>query len=281
MPASHTYCILSSLHLLWTGGSGAQWSIPQSLAAQSCVLPPKFSHPDVSNAICSVYVIRFSLATYYEYRISGIQNQLQELQKQRDSTIEKLKAVTRYNDTEDLLKKYGEASAPKTKPTEPPERKIVPNRDNGPKNERTMFVPPPTANIVARNSSARLTDTPQRSAPSDRGAFGQDVYPVPRVIPPNQGSLSPQSYTAEFAPNAFSAVPQYSKANESPRWYDRILDTLLGEDESLPIARLALICNKCRLVNGLAPPGVKRLEDVGKWQCGSCGAMKYVNFIPI
>ena len=50
------------------------------------------------------------------------------------------------------------------------------------------------------------------------------------------------------------------------------MDVLLGEDESLPRNRIALICNKCRLVNGQAPPGVKRLEDLGRWRCGGCGA---------
>ena len=51
------------------------------------------------------------------------------------------------------------------------------------------------------------------------------------------------------------------------------MDVLLGEDETLPGKRLALICRNCRLVNGQAPPGVKRMEDVGKWRCAGCGAM--------
>ena len=51
------------------------------------------------------------------------------------------------------------------------------------------------------------------------------------------------------------------------------MDVLLGEDETNPKNRLALICQKCRLVNGQAPPGVKQLEDVGKWRCSGCGAM--------
>lgn len=47
---------------------------------------------------------------------------------------------------------------------------------------------------------------------------------------------------------------------------------LLGEDETLPHNRLALICQTCRLVNGQAAPGVKTLEEVGRWRCGGCGA---------
>lgn len=49
------------------------------------------------------------------------------------------------------------------------------------------------------------------------------------------------------------------------------MDVLLGEDETLPKNRLALICYQCRLVNGQAPPGVQRLEEVGKWRCSGCG----------
>ncbi len=49
------------------------------------------------------------------------------------------------------------------------------------------------------------------------------------------------------------------------------MDVLLGEDETLPKNRMALICKHCRLVNGQAPPGIKRPEDLGKWRCGGCG----------
>jgi len=48
------------------------------------------------------------------------------------------------------------------------------------------------------------------------------------------------------------------------------MDVLLGEDETRPINRIAMICLHCRLVNGQAPPGVKRLEDIGRWRCAEC-----------
>ena len=50
------------------------------------------------------------------------------------------------------------------------------------------------------------------------------------------------------------------------------MDVLLGEDETQPRNRIALICTSCRLVNGQAPPGVKTLREVGRWRCGGCGA---------
>lgn len=52
---------------------------------------------------------------------------------------------------------------------------------------------------------------------------------------------------------------------------------MLGEDETAAKNRLALICTECRLVNGQAPPGVRTLEDVGRWRCGGCGSWNGVD----
>ena len=228
----------------------------------------------VPDIVRSVFFIRLGLTTYYDYRTSSIQSHLDELQKQRDSTIEKLKTATKYNDTQDLLTKYGGTPTPKARPAGPSERKTTPKQANAPKDRRTTIVPPPTANIPGRNGHARLTDAPQPSN-SARSFMGQDTsFSATGATPPTQRSISSQGVSAEFAPNAFSAAPRYAQINEGSRWYDRIMDVLLGEDETLPRARLALICSTCRLVNGQAPPGVKRLEDVGRWRCGGCGAMK-------
>lgn len=54
------------------------------------------------------------------------------------------------------------------------------------------------------------------------------------------------------------------------------MDLILGEDETLPRNRLALICHQCRLVNGQAPPGVQTLEAVGTWRCSGCNAVNGV-----
>ncbi|KAJ8103801.1 hypothetical protein POJ06DRAFT_242825 [Lipomyces tetrasporus] len=61
-------------------------------------------------------------------------------------------------------------------------------------------------------------------------------------------------------------VPQ---APESPRWYDRILDVLVGEDETSPRNRYALICLRCGTHNGLAPPG--QTPDSVSYRCPVCG----------
>lgn len=226
-----------------------------------------------------IYCLRTALDAYFNYRIANSQNHLNDLTKQREAAIERLKQATKYNSTQQLLEKYG-GSPPNKEQTAPQPRgkrksDIGPGSKNG---SRTGFAPPPTANIPSRQSLP--SQQPPRGAPLPG--------PAPAGIPPEgaQAALGQQDAPGEeFAPNAFTApqgpsqappwiarpAPQYAK--EGPKWYDRILDVILGEDETQAKNRIALICAKCRLVNGQAPPGARTLEDVGKWKCSSCGAM--------
>lgn len=94
-------------------------------------------------------------------------------------------------------------------------------------------------------------------------------------------TTSPATITPDepgFAPNAFNVPPPVvpSSYDQGSHWYDRILDVLLGDDETAAKNRTVLICQNCRLVNGQAPPGVKTPEEIGKWRCSSCGAMNGV-----
>ena len=235
----------------------------------------RFSKPTYnsgSNQRGSIYLVRLALTSYYDYRISRVQGHLNGLQEQRDATIDKLKASTKYNTTQELLDKYGGRPSPKRKPSN---QKVTPVQEvkGNLMGERTSFVPPPTANIPGRNLPLSRPETPQRMTPDKRGTLLQKPPSATNRTPESPKSDSYDSDTAEFAPNAFSAPIQYATTKDSSKWYDRIMDVLLGEDETLPRNRLALICVKCRLVNGQAPPGVKRLEEVGKWRCSSCGAM--------
>ena len=225
-----------------------------------------------NNRNCSIYIVRLGLINYYNYRTSKSQNNLNELQKQRDMTIEKLKEATKYNSTQELLKKYG-GSSPKNRVDETSEQKSSSKKDPAaPSRRRTGYVPPPTANIPGRIAPHSSHKSQQPTTPS----YSRIEQPPSISTEGNRHRLpSPRQGTAEaeFAPNAFPAAPQYAKYKEGPRWYDRLIDVLLGEDEASTRNRLALICRHCRLVNGQAPPGVKRLEDVGKWRCAECSSM--------
>ena len=230
---------------------------------------------------CRIYAVRAVGDTWYQYRISRTQDSLDDLQKARDKTIEKLKEATRYNSTLKLLEKYGRESPrlPSTPEEGPREgshqlkKQNTPNRTPSHPGQRTGLAPPPTANI-RRNLSVSHPSTPVTPPPYPRPQTSQGFGPsgAPATPPP------PQPEEPGFHPSAFPPAHQYNQPH-SPRWYDRILDVMLGEDETLPQNRLALICQRCRLVNGQAAPGVKTLEEVGRWRCGGCGAWNGVETV--
>ncbi|KAJ4412165.1 hypothetical protein N0V91_000633 [Didymella pomorum] len=212
-----------------------------------------------------IYLVRYALTSYFDYRISNTDAYIAKLNKERDATINRLKEATKYNSTQQLLEKYGASPKQQTPQTTPNNKKGQgPQKPPQPQGPRTGIAPPPTANIQRPQNQSQNPSTPQRA-------------PTVPVSP--QGPAQPPSPSAEFAPNAFGPVDitkQYSSAPATSftqsHWYDRILDALLGEDETQPKNRLALICSECRLVNGQAPPGARTIEDIGKWRCGGCKA---------
>jgi hypothetical protein len=219
-----------------------------------------------------IYAVRTIGSRLFEYRISRTQRGVDDLQKQRDETIEKLKTATKYNSTQQLLEKYGgespkQPSAPKSKSEKP--QPVTPQQ---PHVARTGLPPPPTANIRRPSpQQPQQHQAGQEQRPSSspyQSSIQQQPYPN---SPPSPQPQQPQPQDQPgFAPNAFPG--QQGPYIEQPHWYDRLLDVLLGEDEMQPRNRMAMICNACRLVNGQAPPGIKTPEELGRWRCGSCGS---------
>jgi len=220
-----------------------------------------------------IYLVRAGIAAYYTFRIDSVTQRLEEQQDERTKTIEKLKTATKYNSTQQLLEKYGGAP-----PQPSPKSKAQGSRTRSPKSNqkqpqphRTGMGPPPTANIP-RNGPQNI---PQNSLPSTpvpvsyKGSF--DPSPASTRNSPAPSNMQPGP--PEFAPNAIVPRQQYSYGSDSQggNWYDRILDLLLGDDETSPKNRTALICQHCKLVNGQAPPGVKDVGEVGRWRCMGCG----------
>ncbi|KAF2863876.1 hypothetical protein K470DRAFT_254752 [Piedraia hortae CBS 480.64] len=234
-----------------------------------------------------IIVVRMVLNSYYNFRVSSTQSQLDELRKQREATIKKLKEATRYDTTQQLLDKYGETPRkaqtlprPQRNKNKAEEDRMMPNDRMMPvppqlaMPQRTGFVPPPTANIQAsRPVSARAADPPSQVS----------ALRLRRSTESDNTRSSPLGPGEEFAPNAFTEQPQRlepfqqpansgvgQQVSEGPKWYDRILDVILGEDETQAKNRIALICQHCKLVNGLAPPGATTPEDIGRWRCSNC-----------
>ncbi|KAL4799229.1 hypothetical protein BDV19DRAFT_355484 [Aspergillus venezuelensis] len=222
-----------------------------------------------------IYAVRKGASLYFEYRINKTRLYLESLEKQRDETIEKLKVATKYNSTQQLLEKYG-GDSPKQgrgKGEQKGKQEGGKRKASGPQQppqgqqqvQRTGLPPPPTANIRRPQQQQQLQSPSPHGHPSS---------PQPSPFPPQQQLPPPPPGFDDpgFAPNAFSTPPQSQQYIEHSRWYDRLLDVLLGEDETQPKNRVVLICTNCRLVNGQAPPGMKSLEELGRWRCGGCGA---------
>ncbi|KAL4888391.1 hypothetical protein BDV59DRAFT_196556 [Aspergillus ambiguus] len=219
-----------------------------------------------------IFGVRTGATKFFDFRINKTQRHLDDLHKQRDETIEKLKIATKYNSTQQLLEKY--AGEPSPKPSrakggdQEKRRSDAKRKPSTPQQapvQRTGLPPPPTANI---RRPAPIPETPPQVFPPSPNPNYQQP---PRGPPPPNMPPSPMPAFDEpgFAPNAFPSAPQYV---EQHRWYDRLLDVLLGEDETQLKNRMVLICTTCRLVNGQAPPGIKTPEELGRWRCGSCGA---------
>ncbi|PBP16123.1 putative Protein lunapark-B [Diplocarpon rosae] len=219
-----------------------------------------------------IYLVRNGIMAYYTFRTDSVTQRLDDQQAERTKTIEKLKAATKYNSTQELLEKYGGAP-PKVKKAAAPKTPKVLKQSS-----RTSTGPPATANIPRLEQTPSQPSTPQ---PAPQHSPPKHLFPSPYSTPQAQVpkaqhvSVGPTAQ-AEFAPNAYSIPPQYAQSAErvaGGNWYDRVLDLLLGEDETSPRNRVALICQACRLINGQAPPGTKNLSDLGKWRCFGCGVM--------
>ncbi|KAI0441640.1 hypothetical protein F4803DRAFT_522480 [Xylaria telfairii] len=223
-----------------------------------------------------IYVVRTAANAYYNFRLDSLETRLKDRKAERAKTIQKLKDATKYDSTLELLEKYGGPSEKRTKVKKQKDadegtpvqendgsrRKHRQSIDSSHLTGRTHLSPPPTANIQRPSTASGVP-------PNRQGQLSSSgLEPIPS---------SPQSQPIEeFAPNAGPLPPTYSQYETNPgppRWYDRILDLMLGEDETAPKNRIVLICGKCRLVNGQAPPGVKNVAELGTWRCMGCGAM--------
>ncbi|KAK9418901.1 hypothetical protein SUNI508_07673 [Seiridium unicorne] len=219
-----------------------------------------------------IYVVRTLINAYFSFRVDKLEAKLKHLQSERAKTVQKLKEATKYDTTLELLEKYG-GEKPKPKRTKSGQhgedgneasQKGAHGKKGGRQSigtgGRINIPPPPTANIQKPSAPG----TPQNQHRQEPSA------------PPTQSPSVHRDLTAEFAPNAEDLPPsyhQYEFNTGPPRWYDRVLDLMMGEDETAPKNRIVLICQNCRLVNGQAPPGAKSLSDVGQWKCMGCGTM--------
>ncbi|QIW95073.1 hypothetical protein AMS68_000591 [Peltaster fructicola] len=212
----------------------------------------------------AILAIRYVLDSYFDWREGNVRFRLERATKERDTVIKKLKDAMRYDSTKELLDKYGgsEGKAFLKQQDEAAKKRSAAKKAQG-QPQRTGFAPPPTANIPGR-------------VPPAQNALDAKLRSVSVGNPRQSKSLEVQT-SESFAPNAYdeprrrapvTAPTQPSRAS----FLDRMLDLIVGEDESAARNRIVLLCTSCRTVNGQAPPGTQSLAELGRWRCATCGA---------
>ena len=214
--------------------------------------------------------VRLLIGAVYGWIIARNHIQLESYKRQKAEAVRKFKEATRYSETEKLLEKYGaevrklpEEQSEGVRQQEKKKRDAQAQHQN--QQPRTNIQPPPTANIQRPPQPGPLPPQPFSQGQQPPPYSGSPESPSDPLAAPSRRRDS----TASFAPNAsddYPSAPQYVESS-GRHWYDRLMDVILGEDETKPINRVALICVHCKLVNGQAPPGIK---DVGRWKCMSC-----------
>ncbi len=224
----------------------------------------------------ALYLLRTGTTAFFNFRIETLTKRLKEQQDERAKTIQKLKDATKYDSTLELLEKYGGAE---NKPAKG-------RKTDGGAGEKGEKQQGQGRGASQSGTPSRIFATPPATANIRRSEAGMQQFMGDPPMPPSPANRSSHDddSSAEFAPNAFgtqgppappapSSYQPYKLTPAEARWYDRILDVILGEDESAPQNRIALVCSNCRLVNGQAPPGTKELSDFGPWRCMQCGTM--------
>ncbi|KAA8899019.1 hypothetical protein FN846DRAFT_191151 [Sphaerosporella brunnea] len=233
----------------------------------------------------AIYFVRKSLDLYYERRITSAETRLEDLQTQQRATIEKLKAATKFSTTQSLIEKYGGTSSGISQSVE---------------NQKTPSLSAATSASESTGPQQRMPHQPQpqpqlsqlaNTLTPDQMRVQQQLLAQQKAgIPPQYGQVQAQGQpprgpqppfqqrlpqTLHMQGHTQPPSQQHLQPEEAtaPRWYDRILDVVLGEDETSAKNRFALICKNCRMVNGLAPPGTRSLNEMDEWGCARCGTM--------
>ncbi|KAK7946309.1 uncharacterized protein PG986_010630 [Apiospora aurea] len=209
-----------------------------------------------------IYVMRTLTHTYFTMRIETLEARLKDQQSERATTIQRLKDATKYDSTHELLEKTGTIDEPDTRAL---------GRTDPLKNELRTSGDCQYPETALSSGRTHLDTPPEPDPPASLASI---VLAHLTAAPhPAASGLHRRVRTKRRQPAAYPLPAIRPQPKQHPRWYDRILDLMLGEDETAPKNRIVLICQNCRLVNGQAPPGTKALADVGLWKCMSCGSM--------
>lgn len=188
-----------------------------------------------------IWAVRWTLTRWYGWLSRTNDESLKALLAQRHEMVEELKQKTNFYSTQALLDRFDPDS--KSSKSEKTEKNGKPGKQG------------PKSNASAQSSGQKPGQAKQGEAPAGQapGLQGPQV-PLPKGFDPQSARMLKSTQVAYV-----------------PKWYDRILDLIVGEDEYSSRQRYALICRNCKAHNGLAQPG-EVPEDV-VYICPHCGTL--------
>ncbi|CAG8487197.1 2006_t:CDS:2 [Acaulospora morrowiae] len=192
-------------------------------------------------------VIGYKFETLWYRRIeSNEQAQLEQLRAKQKLKIEELKKKTAYYVTKNLVERY---DSPKEA------NQSVPHPPQGQKG--VVLRPGQQINPNLRQRLPPNSQTPQTPQTSQTSSDHKDINEEKtNVISAGVGGND--SFPSNYSTNSPSSITPVQR-----RWYDKLVDILVGEDEQ----KYALICQKCFTWNGLTFPA--DFEDV-QYICKNC-----------
>jgi len=258
-----------------------------------CAPPCSTGNWTNSTSLSSIWSIRKLFDLYYNYRIGNAEGALEELQTKQNDTIEKLKAATKFSTTQSIIEKYGRGSSSGSSSSADTDKKQqqksgTPQGGSAnqqlrqrPESQSGLQGPAQVASPIAPSTTQQIQQQfiQQQMMAQQRAGLPSpaqmQLQPYPGIKPDTPEISGRPSLNAPL-PNLPQTQPSSQQLIQpeeatSPKWYDRLLDVIVGEDETSAKNRYALICRNCRMVNGLAPPGTTSLEDMEGWGCARCG----------
>ncbi|BFZ57319.1 hypothetical protein PYCC9005_004371 [Savitreella phatthalungensis] len=181
-----------------------------------------------------IFSLRWLQSSYYRSRIESHSTSLTALKKQQKEKIETFKQKTDFYSTKSLIERYegGESSSPST-----------PSRTPAKAPASTKSTPRGTPqNLALQQPNMGKVNTPLKQslsrAASMRSLEGTIPTP-PHLSGAKQRPAQVQPQTA-IAPTTVTSAPDQPTLPYERHWYDRVLDVLVGEDESQPSSRFQL-----------------------------------------
>ena len=212
------------------------------------------------------------LNSWYQARIRSNESWLDQLRQEQSYKLEELKRKLNWYNTEKLIHRYESRLQPGSGPSTPervdprspagasPGRPVGPQATPArqPPQETEMRTPAPRVDPAVAAAAAQQAEIQRRQQlefQQQQQQLRQQQLQQQKLQQQQQeaaaaGPLAPRSMPVPAHMLVPAAAERAAPQPQSTSWADRLVDLLVGES---PQNSFALICEKCRTNNGLAP----------------------------